>query len=279
MDLACLDDLLAGRTLPLLYAFVNTDPDSLGYALLAMLAGVALALALAAWRTERRYAPSGGVVALDAALCIGLNATLLFHKAHRLDRDVGTPLAGIPMFVYLVLLSEQECAHRLRGIALAASLLLVLPLAAMLCLTTDDYTPASPPPTTAWSYLFLCLTAAYASAHPCHIKAVAVRGGILVLMLGLCGHCVASLLVDRVGHGAFFTLQMAWAVMPSAFIHVKTLRSVLADTRPLMLAVAIILSAAYDSPVRFHAPAVQQASSWAVAVLAAAGAVDVALAA
>ncbi len=276
-DLSCFDDLFAGRALPLLYALYNADPDAQAGVLAAMLLGVALAIALAVWRAENAFAPSAMIRALDASLCIAANATLLFHKAHRLDRDSGVSLTAIPLFVSLILLSEHECQRRLRCIALAATVLVMLPLAVLVSLADDPAPPNLAPPASAWTYLFVCLTAAYAASGPCRARHVALRGVVLTATALLSTHRLASLLIDRVGHGALFTTQMALVVMPSSFIHVKTLRADLGHTRPLMLAIAVILAAAYDSPVRFHAPAVRQPCSWAVVALAAAAAGDVAL--
>ena len=277
LDIACFDDLFAGRALPLLYALFNTDPDSQAWALLAMLTGMALALVLAVWRTKRMFMPTPTIAALDASVCVAMNTTLLFHKAHRLDRDTGVSLTAIPLFVSLILLSEHECSNRLRCIALAATVLIMLPLVIIFSLSEEDTPQNLAPPSSTWTYLFICLTAAYATFTQCTVQAVATRAAIIAATAALSTHGIASLLVDRVGHGAMFTIQMALVVMPSSFIHVKTLRAVLGSTRSLMLAVAVILAAAYDSPVRFHAPAAHQPFSWAVAVLAAAAAVDIAL--
>ncbi len=276
-DVACLDDLFAGRALPLLYALFNADPDSQAWVLLAALLGVALALALSVWRTERMFTPSPVITGLDAALCILANATLLFHKAHRLDRDMGVSLSAIPLYVSIILLSEMECTDRLRYIALASVLLVMLPMLVFFSIAEDLPPPNIAPPSSYWTYLFVCLTTAYAaSSSPClHVQGVAMRGATLMAIAALATHSITSLIVDRVGHGALFVTQMAFVVMPSTFIHAKTLRATLgSSTRPLMLAVAVILAGAYDSPVRFHAPAVHQPCSWAVAVLIAAAAVD-----
>ena len=278
LDIACFDDLFTGRALPLLYALFNTDPDSHAWALLAMLTGMALAIAIAVWRTERMLTPTPTIAALDASVCIAMNATLLFHKAHRLDRDTGVSLTAIPLFVSLILLSEHECSNRLRCIALAGTVLIMLPLVIIYSLYEEDPPQNLAPSSSIATYLFVCLTAGYAvQCSQCNVQAMTARAAIIAATAALSTNGIASLLIDRVGHGAIFTIQMALVVMPSSFIHVKTLRAILGSTRSLMLAVAVILAAAFDSPVRFHAPAVLQQSSWAVAVLTAAAVVDVML--
>jgi len=285
IQIEVLDDLLAGRALPLLYALYNAGPDTDGLAFVAVLCGAGLALALAWWLTPSGSSwqvtaqnPSELMQALDAALCIGLNTTLLFHKAHKLDRNVGVSLSSIPLFVYLILLADHDCKFALRCIKTLCSLLIVLPYTALLASQENEHPipPLQTPAPTHWTYLFLVLNSAYACAPVLCLQTITYRGFFFAIFTAACSTTTLSFLVDHVGQGGLFIIQMGWVVMVSSFIHIKPLRTTLGQPRTLMLAVSVILAAAFESPVRFHAEAVHQPASWAVAVLMSAGAVDLA---